>query len=490
MTDLTVDDFLKSHRTFALVGVEISAIVECFEKRSRKLYGHTPGMYVVEPDAEKFIAYRDHPDILPILRSPDVYWFVGEDCLKQLEDFLAAELEVVPPYHYHSPSGLLLDTAIRDGLKRRDDTLSGEKAVNAVMYNGGSKTAMQKFRPLILVSRFTSVNRWVGEEMLLACNKVLSDAALLTEEHDAGEIRGFDIVSAIRTFVPSHILTINWTREGLANVVPDGLPIWTWARDPGSAAYRKDSYRLPCDRVFAFSRSMQQGLLDAGWPEAPVLSCAVTADFFSPGPTTVQARCDVATFTDILHPSLARDDATREAWRERVLSRALPVRRLWRAKPRIEVLAYGRGWNHWPAHEYQVAIPLRPTARVLSMGNLNPLGPMRAALRGTRITIQQAIHTHITSRLFEAILCGSFPLLNRLPLNPGCEDLNEALGGRMNDWVGFYDGRGDVVERVRYYLDREDYRRYDTEAADYIREHHSYVKRVEFLRDLAVKPPL
>lgn len=456
-------------RSVLLAGQEPEVIQEVWQNLPTGLLGDRPALYVVEPSEYRFLDMRGHPVIDNMLRDRNAYFISGHDWAERLFKFLTTENGIQMPHHILAPNDMDIQTVLQRGEESRNVIAAARAKDNILWYEQNNQRGW--FKPLLMAPRFSAVVRYVMEDLLEGFEMNHDPTALLMEEHDCERCGSFDFTDAIAKVHPTHIFAINWIRPpGIT--IPPQVKWWTWVQDVGSQAFTTKNIG-PNDRVFAYCPAFKRRLEANGWKDVRVMPPGVSIKTYGPGATERRFLCDVGIFTDVLHPNDATDDKLKAFFRQRVLQRAVPASKLMRAK--FNVKMYGRGWEHW----------IKFTSRYMGVCAPGPL--LAQAMRGCKIILRQNKDTNVHTHLWSAIMCGAFPVVQSLPdVDYEPEGLDDLLGGNARKWIGFYAGRKDLIPTLRGFLSHDEGRvRALEDAQKYIRKHHNYAVRAEWLRRVA-----
>ena len=465
-SDNPFESLKKSDRAFALADVSPQAIVMAWENRGFGLYNRRPAMYVIEPDKGRFNEYREDYDIRDILKSPDAYWFVGDDWRKQLADFICTEPLIEHPGVCFSQSGLSIEELVREAIGQKEKNAMSIKERNeSISYDGD-------LRVLLVASSFTSSMKATCDDLVWAFGQESIPCSILSETNPSDRLSPLDLVRAVSDFKPTVFLSINWSRQDIPPYLSDKLPVWSIVTTKESSALKGPMNAS--DRVFPSTQDLLKTCLQAGWSEdrTHLFPPAVnTSTFRHPCKDDENEEAvktmttDVAIFHDLFHPSQTTSDSLKKIFAERIVRLAIPAKRLVRAG--VTTLTYGQGWTKYP--------------RLIGTWSGVPTSTgLSRAMRYAKITLHiDPAEGNLSHTVLQAILSGSLPIVKHSP-----KDYPDLVGKLF---VVYHEDK-EMVPLVRKWLADEELRRsFVMEAQTWVKSEHCFRNRVKMLKNIYVK---
>lgn len=305
-----------------LVGfVSADLITRAIRERTGPLQ-YLPRIYVIEPRAEvalaalaRYAAAEGDDAARELLRAPGVSWFVGPQGMASFEAWLLDRVDDPlprdvlpgggPPEVAQAAARLLGEAHARQQALQREHAGTLREWANSRQRR---ETVRQRWREgralriLVLTSRYSTYMRHSAADLVEAMRSIGHGARLLTEPDDHTHQTQLRYMRVVTEFDPDGVILLNYFRPQIGPVLPQHLPVVTWAQDAmphffaGANTPRAGSLDFVAGMLFPELRDR------LGVPEERMLAWpnAVSPAKFHRGPVDNRfehLRCDVAMMT-------------------------------------------------------------------------------------------------------------------------------------------------------------------------------------------------
>lgn len=263
-----------------------------------KQHGWKRIVFLVEEDAAALSALLQGIELEPLLELEQLRLFVGTGAFDALASALEQNMnQGVPGLNLGIPKELQQRILRRrTELSVRTPELHGlfkarcrglpERLLHAL------RSGERPLRIALLTSRYTTVIQYVTRDLAAGFSELGHRCEVLLEPAAGENLVSHWAAERLLEFEPDVLVVIDHVRPEYGALLPEGLPVVTWILD--EVPWLKDPRHIrqlgALDLAYGFSRAVQQGFLELGYPNVGHLPFAVNPEQYWPEQPDPSAR--------------------------------------------------------------------------------------------------------------------------------------------------------------------------------------------------------